>query len=137
MTTKGYWFNSTMFEIEPGEDQETNPGIYGRQLAIWLAEQLRSGGYLSAKTRAEDWGRLIVCAEKPVPLWVGCGNVVGTVNDNGAANAVWHCFAIAEPNFMQRFFSKHATSDAIAKLDSDLESILVHEPRIKLVDEPQ
>jgi len=32
----GYWFTSTKFEIEPGEDEEINPGIYGRQLARWF-----------------------------------------------------------------------------------------------------
>lgn len=29
----GYWFKSTLFDIEPGEDKETNPGMYGRQFA--------------------------------------------------------------------------------------------------------
>ncbi len=29
----GYWFTSSLFEIEPGEDDEINPRMYGRQFA--------------------------------------------------------------------------------------------------------
>jgi hypothetical protein len=34
-------FESSAFPVIPGEDDETNPGIYGKALAQWLAEQLR------------------------------------------------------------------------------------------------
>lgn len=40
MEAPGYWFKSTLFEIEPGEDGDINPGIYGRQLAVWLKDKL-------------------------------------------------------------------------------------------------
>jgi hypothetical protein len=40
MSTEGHWFRSTRFEIEPGEDKEINPGIYGKQLAEWLKARL-------------------------------------------------------------------------------------------------
>lgn len=39
-----FWFRSTLFEIEVGEDKETNPLCYGRQLANWLVTALRSDG---------------------------------------------------------------------------------------------
>jgi hypothetical protein len=28
------------FGVEPGEDRETNPGVYGRSFADWLADRL-------------------------------------------------------------------------------------------------
>jgi len=34
------WFKSIRFRIEPGEDEATNPGRYGKQLAEWLRERL-------------------------------------------------------------------------------------------------
>jgi hypothetical protein len=40
MKMEGYWFKSSKFEIEPGEDEEINPGMYGRQLARWLKQRL-------------------------------------------------------------------------------------------------
>ena len=27
-----FWFKSSLFEIEPGEDEEINPNIYGKQV---------------------------------------------------------------------------------------------------------
>ena len=33
-------FKSTLFQIEPGEDSETNPHRYGKQLARWLGDRL-------------------------------------------------------------------------------------------------
>lgn len=35
-----YVFESDAFPPVPGEDDETNPGIYGRALAAWLADAL-------------------------------------------------------------------------------------------------
>ena len=34
--SSGYGFQSTRFDLEPGKDTETNPGVFGRQLAKWL-----------------------------------------------------------------------------------------------------
>ena len=45
MNIQGHWFRSTRFEIEPGEDDEINPGIYGKQLAAWLKARLEDRGY--------------------------------------------------------------------------------------------
>jgi hypothetical protein len=40
-----FWFKSTLFEAEPNEDEETNPRIYGKQLASWLTNKLSQIGY--------------------------------------------------------------------------------------------
>jgi len=37
-------FESSAFAVIPGEDEHTNPGVYGKALAQWLAEQLRTRG---------------------------------------------------------------------------------------------
>ena len=41
----GYFFKSNLFEIEPGEDEETNPGCYGKQLSHWLKDKFSKLGY--------------------------------------------------------------------------------------------
>jgi|HubBroStandDraft_6_1064221.scaffolds.fasta_scaffold882819_1 hypothetical protein len=53
--SEGYWFKSSKFEIEPGEDAEINPRIYGRRLAIWLKERLEQSGYAVEEIIYEDW----------------------------------------------------------------------------------
>jgi hypothetical protein len=40
-----YLFKSTKFQIEPGENNETNPRRYGRQLALWLKSECARRGY--------------------------------------------------------------------------------------------
>lgn len=138
MLNKGYWLKSSMFSVETGEDQETNPRIYGRQFADWLASELRERGYPLAHAVAMDWGRCVICAEKPLRLWIGCGNVVGTIdNTHDTSSAVWHCFPMVEPSLVQRLFSRNVVSALIEKLDSDLAYILQHEPSIVLVEEPR
>jgi hypothetical protein len=74
-SVKGYWFTSSLFEIEPGEDKETNPGCYGRQLAVWLRKQLQERGHTVEPIINEDWGRCLMCSRDPFLLWVGCGNM--------------------------------------------------------------
>ena len=136
----GYWFKSSLFEIEPGEDEEINPGIYGRQLASWLRQKLEAGGY-SVEVINEDWGRCLMCQRSPFALWVG----VGSVDDENRVDGmipmkdavVWHCFAVTEGGLRMRMFGKKNEIEmSRAKLDSALASILRAEPGILLVSEP-
>jgi hypothetical protein len=45
-------FESSAFAIVPGEDEETNPGLYGKSLATWLAGELRSAGFPAGMVEA-------------------------------------------------------------------------------------
>ena len=132
----GYRFTSSLFVVEPGEDEETNPGCYGRQLAIWLKAQLESRGYSVEPVITEDWGRCLMLSRDPFLLWVGCG----TAEDSAAScssdgDIIWHCFAAAEVSFFKRLFGKPDTRVALSKLDADLRSILGAEREITLVTE--
>ena len=136
----GYWFKSSLFEIEPGEDEEINPGIYGRQLAAWLRQKLEAGGY-GVEVINEDWGRCLMCQRSPFALWVG----VGSVDDENRVDGmiptkdavVWHCFAVTEGGLRMRMFGKKNEIEmSRAKLDAALASILRAEPGILLVPEP-
>ena len=142
MEQKGYWFKSSKFEVETGEDDDINPGIYGRQLAVWLKARLEDRGYAVEDIINEDWGRCLMCSREPFMLWVGCGSVTEfdtTRSDEKltvGGDIVWHCFAIAEVIFWKRLFRKINTAPAVAKLHSDLGEILRAEREINLVEEP-
>jgi len=137
----GYWFKSSLFEIEPGEDDEINPGIYGRQLAQWMKQRLEAGGYTVEAVINEDWGRCLMCQRSPFSLWVG----VSSVDDEARAGGmiptkdavVWHCFAVTEGGLRMRMFGKkNEIESARVKLDAALQSILRAEPGILLVAAP-
>ncbi|MCB1607445.1 MAG: hypothetical protein KDI71_10765 [Xanthomonadales bacterium] len=136
----GLWFRSDLFQIEQGEDEEINPGRYGRQLAQWLQHQLEARGY-EVEHICEDWGHCLMCARDPFLLWVGCGNV--DMVDSGAEAVVppseaivWHCFVCAEIPWLKRLFANPPTADAVAKLARDLHAAVDSEPRIQRVAEP-
>ena len=137
----GYWFKSSLFEIEPGEDEEINPGIYGRQLSAWLRQKLEAGGYPVEDVINEDWGRCLMCQRSPFALWVGVGSVEDESRVEGMIPTkdavVWHCFAVTEGGLRMRMFGKkNEIETSRAKLDATLASILRAEPCILLVPEP-
>lgn len=141
MNMQGYWFTSTKFDIEPGEDKEINPGIHGRQLAAWLKRGLEERGYRVEDIINEDWGRCLVCSRDPFMLWVGCASmtdlsVPADAPPPAKESITWHCFATAEVPFWKKLFRKVDTEAAVARLHADLGAILATEPAITLVQEP-
>jgi hypothetical protein len=135
----GYWFRSTRFRVERDEDADTNPGIYGRQLAAWLTDRLRMHGHPDAGEVAEDWGWAVVCAGKPFCLFVACGNAMH-YGEKGPIpqpddEIVWHCYAAADTPFFAKLRSIDVAGP-VAALDARLGVILRAEPDITLVDAP-
>jgi len=106
MNTHQFWFRSTLFEIEPGEDVDTNPLCFGRQLARWLRERLVAQGRSVEDVTPEDWGWCLVVQRKPFLLWVGCVSVhdYATTRPTGAvprgSDVVWACTVVAEQSLL-------------------------------------
>ncbi len=138
---KGYWFRSELFDIIEGEDEETNPGIYGRTLALWLCDKLGEAGY---KTRLvpEDWGWCAICSDGGYMLWIGCGSTINTELLPNARDVVWHVFpqvGVPITNFrmmLRRFLGTLDLRTPLVKLDNELETILRSESGIELCDQP-
>jgi hypothetical protein len=136
---KPYYFKSDLFEIQPGEDQEINPGIYGKSLAFWLSRQLKACGY-EVDIVEEDWGRCLICRRSPHLLWVGCANVYDQKlfkdgKTPAAGEITWQCFVAAEVSFLKLLFRPLKTSPAKKTLYEDLGAILRNEKRIRFVEE--
>lgn len=141
---QGYWFRATRFQVIRGEDGDTGPGIYGRQLASWLRDQLVAAGYRDAEVQAESWGWCVLVTDNPCLLWIGCGGVLddedadeGTPVEpiNGSA-VLWHCHAVAELSWLRRWWARGDAESAQRKLDLTLRGLLLAEPEIQLVDPP-
>lgn len=116
------WVATSYFEVEPGEDQETNLGVYGRAFARWLADRLRARGEPVEQVLAEDWGRCIVLARKPYLLWIGCSNRAGRTDE-------WGAFVTAEPGLFQRLFRTVDPCPAVARLHRVLDELMHEVPR--------
>lgn len=139
---EGYFFRSTLFEAEPGEDEQTNPRIYGRQLARWLKTRMVQCGYEVEEIIAEDWGWCVMCQRTPYSLWIGCANVGDYDTEKpddpppGADEIVWHAFPVAEVPFFKRLFGRVDTKQGLDALDGALKSALLEELEVELIDAP-
>ena len=67
-------FVSTAFPAQPGEEDEVNPGRFGKRFAEFIVAELPKYGFLVGAIGAEDWGWMIELENSAFPLWIGCGN---------------------------------------------------------------
>ena len=142
MELENIFFKSDLFEIEQGEDEETNPRMYGRQLSNWLRKKLIEKGYEVEEVIPEDWGWCVMCAREPFMLWVGCSSLTDyeTAKEDDpppeTEKIIWSCFVTAEVSFFKSIFKKINTEPSLLKLSANLEEIINSEKRITVINEP-
>ena len=136
------WFRSTLFEIEHGEDEETNPLCFGRQLALWLREQLAARGRPTEEVIPEDWGWCLVVQRKPFLLWVGCVSVHDYATWRSAdplprgSEVVWACTVAAEKSPLDKLYGRDNSEPAVRALFEQVRSIVESSSSNTLVPQP-
>ena len=146
-----FTLRSDLFEIDPREDEETNPFCYGRSLAEWIQAKFVELGYHPEPIIAEDWGWCVMLSRDPFMLWIACGNdrsaFHGEVGPESEASFVpdgrdvtWTCFVGTDVPIWTSFFWKRLLGqvgvEQQTRIVSDqLRTILTEEARIELVDE--
>jgi len=114
-------FHSTRFAVVPGEDELTNPGIYGRQLAEWLAGELPSCGFsLAGEPIPEDFGWCVPVAAEDCALYIACAN----------AEEGWQVYVFAESGLLARLLGRAPRPSAVNALYAGLRGILQRTPDI-------
>jgi hypothetical protein len=113
-STRQIHARSSRFAIEPGEDEDTNPGIYGRALAQWLATQLPEFGWRVKGCIAEDFGRLVEVEHTKFRLFVACAS-----GHDGADS--WQAFTFAEGGGLLGMFAKSDKQQLADRLLGDVE----------------
>jgi len=142
MQGKGYLFKSDLFEIVKGEDDETNPGCYGKSLSDWLSSKLSNKGY-STEIIPEDWGWCVMCSREDMWLWVGCGTMILEEYDDKnpplGSEVRWTAFPVVEtPLFkpkIMKWLGKLDINTPLNQLDNELRVILNDESRIQIIEE--
>lgn len=114
-------FQSSGFEILRDEDKLTNPGIFGRSLAEWMANELPTYGYRAlGEVIPEDFAWCVPVEAADCELYVACTNA-----DDG-----WQAYVFADCGLMERLAGRDPRASAVAELYSAVRSILEDAPGI-------
>lgn len=114
-------FQSSRFAILPQEDELTNPGIFGRSLAEWVAHELPTYGYRAlGEVIPEDFAWCVPVAAEECELYVACAN----------APDGWQTYVFAEAGLMARLLGHDPCPGAVAGLYAALRAILEQAPGI-------
>jgi hypothetical protein len=114
-------FESTTFDVAEGEDEETNPGIYGRALAFWLASQLQVA---QDDVIAEDFGWCVPVKSSPHRLYVACSS-----EDDRKDR--WRIFVFAERGLFARLLGRDRSAAEVASLFSRVRKMLELQPGVR------
>jgi hypothetical protein len=115
-------FQSARFDVDQDEDKLTNPGIYGRTLAEWLALELPAHGYRAlGEVIPEDFAWCVPVAAADCELYIACAS----------AEEGWQAYVFADCGLMERLAGRDHRATAVAGLYSAVRTILEEAPGIR------
>ncbi len=119
-------FRSDKFPPYEGEEEQINPGLWGRRLAEYLVEKLTSAAVETEEIIPEDWGWYIPIKNETFRLGLCCGHQHGDDNE-------FLCFTHPDRPIVRRWFRKIETREQIERLTDALDRILTSDPDIECV----
>lgn len=117
-------FRSTKFPPYDGEEEEINPGLWGRRLAEYLVVKLAERGIETEEVVTEDWGYYIPVRNEGFPLALCCGHQSGDDDE-------FLCFTEPSTPVIKKLFRKIDATPQLNRLTSALQGILATDPEIR------
>lgn len=117
-------FRSDKFPPYDGEEDQLNPGIWGRRLAEYLVENLADTDINTADLIAEDWGWYIPIHNEGFRLAICCGHQDGDDDE-------FLCFTDPSTPTVRRGFKKIDATAELTRLTETLHQILSADPEIR------
>lgn len=117
-------FRSAKFPPYDGEEEEINPGLWGKRLTEYLAEKLASRGVETGPIIMEDWGCYLPITNAGVPLALCCGH-----QDGGDDQFV--VFTDPATPVVKKLFRKLDITPELSRLLESLQEILASDPDIR------
>ncbi|MBL8182938.1 MAG: hypothetical protein JNL64_15170 [Blastocatellia bacterium] len=113
-------------KFPPYEDEDINPGVFGKRLAEFLSNGLKAKGFKPQELIMEDWGWMIPIENDEFNLWIGCGNYLDY--ENG-----FLCFIEPNKETIKKFlfFGAIETKPRITELQKAMDEVLKAEPSIQ------
>lgn len=117
-------FRSSKFPACEGEDEQLNPGLWGKLLAEYLVRNLAEKGIETGEMNAEDWGWYIPIPNGDIELAIGCGHQFGEDDE-------FLCFTEPSSPIVKKFFKTIDVSEPLTRLTAALQEILAADPDIR------
>lgn len=117
-------FRSSKFPPYDGEEDEINPGLWGKRLTEYLAQKLAERGIATEAYAVEDWGCYLPVKNDGVRLALCCGH------QNGDDDQF---LVFTEPSTpkVKRFFRTIDATAPLTHLVNTLRDILEADPDIR------
>jgi hypothetical protein len=117
-------FLSNKFPACEGEEELVNPGIWGKLLAEYLAENLERMGFEPQEPITEDWGYYIGLENPEFALGVGCSHQSGPDDS-------FVCILTPDKPVIRKLFKKIDTTEQVGRVASALDKLLRSDPDIR------
>ena len=117
-------FRSSKFPPSDGEEDEINPGLWGRRIAEYLVEKLSERGIKSDSIIAEDWGYYIPIQNERFKLAVCCGHQSGDDDE-------FLCFTDPSRPIVKKLFKTIDGTAELTRLTEAIHQVLVSDAEIR------
>lgn len=119
-------FRSSKFPPYEGEEEQINPGLWGKRLAEYLVHKLAERGIETEEMVAEDWGWYVPVRNEGFRLALCCGHQNGHDDE-------FLCFTDPSTPVVKKFFKKIDATPQLTRLTEALQQILASDPEIREV----
>lgn len=116
-------FRSLKFPPYDGEEEEINPGLWGKRLAEYLVQKLAERGIKTEEMVAEDWGWYVPILNEGFRLALCCGHQNGDDDQ-------FLCFTDPSTPVVKKLFKKIDATPQLTRLTDALRQILASDPEI-------
>jgi hypothetical protein len=117
-------FRSSKFPPYEGEEEQINPGLWGKRLAEYLVQKLADKGIQTEGVIAEDWGYDVPVKNDGFRLAICCGHQDGDSDE-------FLCFTDPARPVVKKLFKKIDATPQLSRLTEALHQILAADPDIR------
>jgi hypothetical protein len=117
-------FRSSKFPPYDGEEEQINPGLWGKRLAEYLVQALAQRGIETGEMVPEDWGWYVPVLNEGFRLALCCGHQDGDDDE-------FLCFTDPSTPVVKKFFKKIDATPQLTKLTDALQQILASDLEIR------
>jgi len=120
-------FRSRNFPPYDGEEEQINPGLWGKRLAEYLVDKLKPHGIETEEVIAEDWGWYIPIKNEGFRLAICCGHQNGDDDE-------FLCFTDPATPIVRKLFKKIDATRELTRVVTAMGKILSSDPEITEIE---